>query len=302
MTLSRLLGAAALLAATAPVARAITVDGKLDPGYTLLSVQTTQTSPGPDATSGASDFAAGSELDAAYGAVDQGVLYLFFAGNLRDAICGGEACTDADILELFFDSQPGGQNQLTASSPAPDRLAGITFDTAFVPDEFIEFLLGGALDLSFVRFANFGTLPTGGGGTLVSLGSGSNTGAPGTLSGGTNPFGIQATIDNSNTAGVTAGCAAGTSSGVTTGVEIAVPLAAIGAPTGCIKLSAFALRFQFREVSNQVLGPLPPGTCSFGDRAGANFADIPGDQFFTICLDRTAARRSTWGQLKSIYR
>src|SRR5437773_1647310 len=103
---------AALLAfAPAPPARAVVMDGHLDASYVVMSTQTTQTS-APDDQQGATGFGTGSELDAAYATVDGGVLYLFFAGNLKDTYCGNEACTDSDVLEVFLDTQPGGQNPL----------------------------------------------------------------------------------------------------------------------------------------------------------------------------------------------
>ena len=292
-----------VVAATAllpAAASAIVVDGQLDPSYTLLSTQTTQTS-ALDDSQGLVDFGSGSELDAAYGAVDNGVLYLFFAGNLKDTVCGGQACTDADILEVFIDSQAGGQNTLLSSS-FPASLAGLTFDSGFTPDYWLDFYAAGALDNKFSRWADYAQLPTGGGGAGYLLGTGSNAGAPGTLSGGTNPYGILATIDNRNTAGVTAGCGPATGAGVTTGVELAIPLAAIGSPTGCLEVSAFVWQADVPAVSNQALGPLPVGSCSLGAPSGVNFANLAGDQFFTVCPSVTPARSTTWGALKTIYR
>ncbi len=134
------------------------------------------------------------------------------------------------------------------------------------------------------------------------LGSGNNPGAPGTLSGGTNPFGIQATIDNSNTGGVPAGCLAGTGGGVGTGVELAIPLAAIGNPGDCLTVSAIAFNPATSTTNNQVLGPVPPGTCSLGAPSAVNLASIPGDQFFSFCPGATPVRRSTWGWVKAVYR
>jgi len=293
--------AVAAISFAARAAHAISVDGKLDAGYTQLSVQTTKTSPGPDATTGQPDFSVGSELDGAWAAVDQGMLYLFFAGNLMDTVCGFQACTQADALEIFIDSQPGGQNQLLGDSPAGFPLAGLTFDSGFVPDYLLEFFAAGALDHAFTRNAYYGSLPTGGGGSAIYLGSGTNPGAPATLSGGTNPFGILATIDNENTAGVSAGCGPASGAGVTTGVELAIPLAAIGNPAGCFTVSAFILEPPY-AVTNQAAGPLPPGTCFLGPAPGVNFASIPGDQFLTVCPAATSARRATWGRLKAIYR
>ncbi len=280
---------------------AIVVDGRLDASYTLLSTQAAQASPGPDATSGAVDFAAGSELDAAYGAVDGGVLYLFLAGNLKDTICASQTCADFGDLEVFIDSQPGGQNTLLIPQ-GPALLGGLTFDAGFAPDYRVNFQLSGALSGSFIRYAEYFTLPTGGGGTGTGLGYGTNTGAPGTLGGGTNPFGIQATVDNGNTGGVGAGCGAASGAGVTTGMELAIPLAAIGNPTGCITVSAFVFEPQGAYLTNQVLGPVPAGTCAFGVATSVNFANVPGDQFFSLCLDTVPVHGSSWGALKSHYR
>lgn len=126
-------------------------------------------------------------------------------------------------------------------------------------------------------------------------------GGPGTLSGGTNPDGILATIDNHCTAGVTFGCGAGNGSGVTTGVEWEVPLAAIGNPQGCIGVCALIYSSANHGITNQVLGPVPAGTCPLGAPAGVDFSTIPGNQFFTVCPLAVATRSSTWGTLKLRY-
>jgi hypothetical protein len=303
-----LLGLAVSLFAVAVLlpaaAGAIPVDGRLDPSYALMSTQAIQTN-GSDDTQGVMDFGTGSELDAAYAAVENGVLYLFFAGNLKDTVCGGQACTDFGILDVFIDSQPGGQNPLI--SPAAVGFGfpypGLAFDPGFAPDFWVQYSDYGGLDHVFGRQASYEALPTGGGGASYVLGSGSNAGAPGTLSGGTNPFGILATIDNRNTAGVGAGCGVASGAGVTSGMELAIPLAAIGNPTGCIKVTAFLGDPQTGQgILNQVLPPVPAGTCALGPPATVNFASIPGDQFMTICLGATPTRNPSWGALKTIYR
>ena len=288
---------------TPGAARAVTVDGRLDPSYQLMATQATQTDRS-DGTSGLATFSTGSELDAAYATVDGGVLYLFFAGNLMDTICGVNPCTAADQLEVFLDTKSGGQNVLLQGSPFGAPYTGVTFDSGFAPDYAIEFWAGGALDQNFSRQAGFSTLPTATTGSLVMLGSGSNAGAPGTLSGGVNPWGIQATIDNSNTGGVTAGCSAQTPGSVLTGVELAIPLAAIGDPTGCISVCAFLNANLYYGVSNQILPPLPPGTCfaSNLNYASVNLGNYPGTHFFAICPGAVPVRRSTWGGLKITYR
>jgi hypothetical protein len=125
-------------------------------------------------------------------------------------------------------------------------------------------------------------------------------GAPGTIDGGSNPFGILCSIDLSNTTGVTAGCGASSGAGVTTGVEWAIPLAAIGNPTGAIRICALIARID-GAISNQVLGPVPPGTCTLWPAGAVNFASIAGAQYFVVDLT-TPTARGTWGRLKTIYR
>ena len=103
-------------------------------------------------------------------------------------------------------------------------------------------------------------LPPAGGGASQFLGT-TPCGGDGTLSGGTNPFGIQVAVIDSNTAGVTAGCDAASGAGVGTGIEWAIPLAAIGSPTGCIRICAIDACGDHSCILNQTLGPMPPGTC-----------------------------------------
>jgi hypothetical protein len=282
------------------VAGAITVDGQLDPAYTLMSTQTNQTNAGDD-VQGLVTFSRGSELDGAYAAVEGGVLYLFFTGNLMDTIDPINPRTDYGLLNVFIDSEPGGQNPLTSYQPGITQqvYAGLVFDNGFAPDHWIQFAPGGALASSFMRSAWYEVLPAGGGGASYLLGAGTNGGAPGTLSGGTNPYGIEATIDNQNTAGVGYCCGTASGAGVMTGVEMAIPLAAIGNPTGCVRVNAFIDQF---GITDQVLPPVAVGSCSQGTPSTLDFASVPGDQFFTVCLGLTPTRSSSWGSLKAVYR
>jgi hypothetical protein len=292
-----------LLVTAAPAAFAITMDGVLDPAYgPPLSTQTTQTSY-LDNTLGQVGHAYGSEADGAYGLIDGGVLYLFVAGNLRYEE-GAELQGIFDMLDVFIDSAPNGQSVLGTSNPAIDsgndlnNMAGLTFDSGFGADYWVS--AGSAL-FNVPLQAYFAELPTAGGGAGHYLGW-SAPGGPGTLSFGTNPAGILVTIDDHNVAGVTAGCGAASGAGVTTGIEWAIPLSAIGNPSGCLRVCAFVSSSYHFGVSNQVLGPVPPGTCSLGAPGGVNFASIAGNQYFTICPGNTPARHTSWGSLKSIYR
>lgn len=295
------LGLASLSCGARP-AIAVDIDGKLDPDYgSALSTQTTQTDIG-DNTQGQVDYSLGSELDGGYATISNGVLYLFLSGNLAFSWTL-EGQTRWLPVNLFLDSKPGGQNRLRGDNAALDpindlnHLAGLTFDTGFEPDYWLS--LGGGPDTWPRIKAFYAELLSTGGGAGSYLGI-TSCGGPGTLSGGTNPFGILATIDESNVAGVTAGCGPASGGGVTRGVEWAIPLSAIGNPTGCITVSAFVSSADLSGILNQVLGPLPPGTCNPGPAATVNFDGFAGNQYFTVCPSAVPVQGATWGRVKTI--
>ncbi|MCE9627097.1 MAG: hypothetical protein K8R56_04170 [Candidatus Eisenbacteria bacterium] len=289
--------ASGLMMAFAGAALAVTIDGSLDFTYgPAVHVQTTQTQFG-DANINLQDYANGSELDGLHARVESGVLYLLITGNLE---------SNFNKLELFFDTQAGGQNVLRSDNPDVDfnglnRLAGLKFDTAFSPDYYITF--GGGYDGSGYRlFANYAELLTGGAGAGYFLGS--NTAVtPGPLNGGANPNLIQITINNSNSLGVSPGCDASSGDGVQTGMELAIPLTALGSPSGgCIKIFAGVNGGGHDFFSNQIIGSLPPGTCNLGNPTFVDFSAISGDQYVTVCNGATPAKKSSWGAVKSLYR
>jgi hypothetical protein len=286
-------------AAGAPV---VPIDGALDPAYgAALSTQTVQTTfqdtPAPYG-------GVGTELDGAYGFVADGVLHLFVTGNM--GFCCGFEFSHEEEFDIFIDSGPGGQNTLQADNPnagccwddphpnALHYMTGLTFDPGFAPDHWFETTIN--------MSSWYAALPAGGGGQAYYLGYYSGAGPGGTLTGGTNPSGIMAAIDNGNAAGVTQGCGAASGAGVSAGFEMAIPLAAIGNPTDCIRVCVVAAATGGAPFGDQVLGPLPAGTCALGDPGAVNFASIPGDQYFTVCAGLTPAHASTWGALKTNYR
>lgn len=290
----RWIAAVFALALLAHPAGAVSVDGQLDAEYgPALVTQLVQTSLSGgqisgDNSQGNLNFANGSELDLGHGFIADGVLHLFLAGNLALMLNANQNSTVRHVLEIFIDAAPGGQGALNGLGTG-DPVNGMTFDAGFEAD--YRFQLEGD-DNGFngprLWTARFEALPTFGGTTLVTLGSGS-AGGPGTLTGGTNPQGILATIDNSNVGGVTLGCAASSGAGVSTGVEWAIPLAAIGNPTECLRITAIVR--SGASVSNQVLAPVPAGTCPLGTAAALNFAGIAGDQFFSVCPTATDVPR-----------
>lgn len=267
-------------------ARAAVIDGQLDAEYgPALVTQTTQTGLAAgqisgDASTGDLSFANGSELDACHAFISGGALHLFLSGNVALVLNANQNGTIAHALDLFIDSVPGGLNPLNGLGSG-HPLNGMTFDAGFEPDAWFEYV--GEGDRFFTQWRASYTPLTQAGGSLGLLGVGP-AGGPGTLTGGSNPHGIRVTIDNRNTAGVPYGCNAASGAGVTTGVEWRIPLAALGNPGDCIRLLAFVRQAGSPgSVSNSVMAPVPPGTCPMGAAAFVNLANIPGDQFVTVC-------------------
>ncbi len=279
----------ALMLSLSAIAQPV-IDGTRDADYGIpLVVQNTPTGFG-DSNLGQVDYANGSELDAAYAYVDMAnsILYLFLAGNLE---------SNFNKLEIFFDTGSGGQNRLRGDNSNVDfgglnRMGddgsgnGLTFDEGFFANYWIGVTCGGS---PFALYANWAELLTNGGGDGYYLGS---TGAvsDGILSGGNNPFGIRVTINNSNTGGVTSTDAdPDAAAAVMTGIELAIPFAAIGitSPT-IIRVSAFINGQGHDFLSNQVLGGVG-GLGNLGEPRNVNFANIPGDQFFTIVIPEPAS-------------
>jgi len=289
------------LALASSTAFAIAIDGTLDAEYGLArSNQTTQTQFG-DSNLGQPAFANGSELDAAYVAFDATNMYVFLQGNLE---------SNYNKLEIFFDTVPGGQNRLRGDNADVDfnglnRMSDLNFDEGFEADYYLMLTGGDTGGGDYKMFGNFATLPTLGGGAGTFLGGTDEL----VYNAGPNPQGIEFTINNMNTAGVGAGCGpaaanqpATTQGFAATGVEIKIPLATLGAPTDCIKITAFVNGGSHDFVSNQSLAPLAPGTCNLGEPHAVDFRAQAGDQFFQVCDSPTPARASTWGRVKTLYR
>jgi hypothetical protein len=259
-------------AAAAPI-----LDGTKDGSYgAAAAVQTVQTGFGDNF----------SELDAGYGQVTGGKLYLMLTGNIE---------ANQNRLEIFVDSKAGGQNVLlnNASTPTNDSwapaFAGFTFDTGFTADYMFIVRRSGT---SF----NVDLATIGGGASAfeaaTNIFGGSSTGANANAL----PLaGVGVAYDNSNGAGVTGGSAAADQTAaalVSTGVELAIPLSAIGNPTSDIRISAMVNSSDpHTYLSNQFLGGLaaPQGNLG-GDGTGAfngtvgliNLNNFGGKQYFTI--------------------
>ena len=303
-----------LVTTSAPLP-ALAVDGLADAGYgAALAEQSVQTSFG-NSTAGQIAYANGSELDAGYGAVVGDKLYLLLAGNLE---------TNYNKLEIFLDTQAGGQNRLRGDNPAVDgnglnRMGadgsgtnGLQFDAGFEADYWLGAALGDTA-ANFALYLNYARLLTGAGNTNGWYLGSTSAGSDGTLAYGFNPSGIRATINNSNTNGVEGGTnttswgllyVAGSGAGVATGVELAIPLAAIGNPTGTIRVCAFLNAPNHDYLSNQALEGMlvtgypthPPANLpSLGEPRNANFNNYSSRQWFEVRTD-CAPGEFQWSQ------
>ncbi len=171
---------AACASATGP-----TIDGDLggDAAWgALLFTQTAATGFG-DSSLGVIDFANGSEIDGLYaftctadpdgpgGEPAQPYLFILITGNLE---------SNFNKLDVFIDSIAGGQNQLRGDNPDVDfnglnRMGnngaqpGLTFDTGFDADYYLQYTCGNS---PLQTFASFAEILTGGGGRGSYIGSG----------------------------------------------------------------------------------------------------------------------------------
>ncbi len=247
------------------VSAQITVDGTLDAAYgNALAVQTAATGFGSGtAASG------GNQLDAGYGTIANGNLYLFFAGNT----------SDGNFLDVFLsDGRSGGQSTLSVSSGATTAMNGSVFSPGFSGTFAIN-----ANTFSGTMYPNIYDLAAGTGGYI---GSGiSDTG--GTVSGAPAGNGVQLAVNESSAAGTGVNTGAGALT-VTTGWEMAIPLALLGNPNS-VEVMADINGNPDNYLSNQFLDGLPSGTGNVGgggpysgsSSGEFNFGSTPGE-FFTV--------------------
>jgi autotransporter-associated beta strand protein len=272
------------------------------PGTGALATQTINTSFGDSNYTGTPNGpdANGSELDAAYGVVQNGNLDLFFAGNYEN---------NGNHLVVFIDDgamtggSPSGQNTLNISNGW--TAAGMN-NSVFSPGFNADLLLDTNDYQGQMYVDQYNLNPTGSTNSYlgsVSLTSGIGHGTLG---------GIGFGLNNSNTAGVTGdvnggAATAGAAQAVSTGIEISIPMSALGNPTN-IKVLAAVNGGNDGFMSNQFLPGLPAGTISVGSIAtstppgpgpysvagaqGAfNFASTP-NEFFSVPTGGVA--NGTW--------
>ena len=240
-----------------------------------LAVQTINTGFGANTVV---DSGTGSELDAAYGRISSGNLYLFLAGNVQN---------NGNHLNVFIAGGAVGQNTLNA--PAGSNLASMN-GSVFSPGFNATF----GFDVNDFSGTQYGEEDY-----LMGTPIGSYVGAiPGTagIYAGTFSAGVTSLYANNNhvsTMGAAGTSLSGATSGAntTTGYELVIPLSAIGYTGGNIEVLADingAGSPPNTYLSNQFLSGLAVGTGNvggggpYGPGGGVfNFGNTPGE-YFTI--------------------
>lgn len=214
-----------------------------------------------------------SELNALYVRREGDTLRVGITGNIA---------TDGTSICLMFDVNGiTGQNTLdlfgTQPPPCcPDNLTGTVLDADFAPDTMYY------LNTSFSTYwvDKFELRPNSANKTF--MGSNIPGNGTGVLTGGSNPFGLEIALDNSNSAGITDSDVSDALT-ATSGIEAEIPLAELGLAAdaqGIIKVAAF-LQYQ-GDISNQWLPGLGGGYPNIG--FAPDLSTYPGDQFAVVGL------------------
>jgi len=287
------IGAGVISALASSTIAAPTLDGFRDAAYGApRAIQSVQTGFGDGNPGG------GSELDAGYGFVEGGNLYLMITGNLEN---------NFNKLNIFIDSVAGGQNVLQnnanngGNNPDNDnwagKYAGFTFDAGFAADYMLILRNGNSgTDRFDVDFATIG-------GGINAFETAGPLFGPSLTGAAANALsnGIGVAFDRSNTGGVIGGNAAAdqlAAAAVTTGIELVIPLAALGNPVGDIRISAMINGSNHDYLSNQFLGGLAAGQGNLGGDGNGGFNgtvgqlnlnNFAGEQFFTIPIPAPSA-------------
>jgi PEP-CTERM motif len=250
---------------TGLVSHAQNLNGTVSPGFygAPLAVQTINTGFG-NATG--SDSTGGSELDAAYGAISGGNLYLFLAGNVEN---------NGNHLNVFIaGGAAGGQNTLNTSGGTMAAMNGSVFSPgfnatfAFDDNDYSGTIYSEEYNLIANTGGYVGALPGSGG---IYAGS----------SGGVTSLYVN--NNHVSTMGTANAALSGATSGAntTTGYELVIPLSAIGYAGGNIMVLADINGSGDTYLSNQFLPGLAVGTGNLGNGGVFNFSGTSGE-YFTV--------------------
>ncbi len=257
--------AACALALASSAHAQIVVDGSLDASYgSALAVQTINTGFG-DSTVGDGTSAGGSELDAGYGVISAGNLYLFFAGNHED---------NGNHVNVFISGGAVGQATLAVPETATlQTMNGSLFSPGFQATYALD--INDYQGTDYVEAYTLTGTPSGGYVGSIPLTGGIGTGTLGGSMIGDNNRNAAGVNGNSGTAANPAAALA-----VETGLELAIPLSAIGYTGGSIEVLADINGGGDGYLSNQFLPGLPVGTGNLGT-AEFDFSSTPGE-YFTV--------------------
>ena len=237
------------------------LNGTLNSGFygSALSVQTINTGFGNAA--GGNDSMGGSELDAAYGKVSGGNLYLFLAGNFEN---------NGNHLNVFLAGGASGQSTLNTSGGTLANMNGSVFSSGFSATFAFDMN-----DFSGTLYSEEYNLVANTGGYVGSLNN-SGTGIYAGSDGGVSSLYLN--NNHASTMGASGAALSGATSGIntTTGLELVVPLSAIGYTGGNIEVLADINGGNDSFLSNQLLPGQPVGTANLGTSTFNN----PG--FFTV--------------------
>ena len=240
-------------AALSVYAQPASINGSYDPAFGgALSVQTVATDYGSQTAA-----TGGNQLDAAYGTIAGGNLYLFFAGNTSDG---------NNLVVYLADGAAGGQSTLNASggsytSTGTQSLDGSVFSPGFSATSAID-----VNTYAGTIYANAFNLVAGTGGY-----AGSAPDSGGTIGG---VFNVTTAVNESSPAGAGVNTGAGALT-VTTGWEFAIPLSALNNSTSIEVLAEIGYDSGGGSLSDQFLAPNNvsgyPSTFNFGGTAGDYF-------------------------------
>jgi hypothetical protein len=236
-----------------------------------LAVQNVNSGFGASTGAGTGDDYNGSELDAAYGTVSGGDLYLFLSGD----VAGG---TSPNSIQIFLGGGGStvGQSTLNTSISPLSNMNGSTFAGM---NATLALTLN---DYSGTLYTDAANLQGGGGGYVgaVGLTGGIGSGAP--AGGSYSLAGFQEAFNNTHVSTMGAsGALSGATSGAntTTGLELLIPLADLGTISGNIDVVADIDNGGLNYLSNQFLPGLGAsagnlGTSTFSD-AGNFVVSVP---------------------------
>ncbi len=277
-TLLRSFVTATVVSGLAMYAHAQNLDGTVNSGFygSALAVQTINTGFGN--ALGGNDSTGGSELDAGYGAVAGGNLYLFLAGNFEN---------NGNHLNVFIHGGAVGESVLNTSGGSLGAMNGSVFSPGFQATYAFDMNdYAGTLYNEEYNLVGGSQVSGGYVGSLAETSTGIAAGS----------FGGSALLylnnNNASSMGVGGAALSGATSGAntTTGLEMVIPLSAIGYTGGNIMVLADINGGSDGYLANQFLPGLAVGTGNVGgggpytgaNSASFNFGNTPGEYFTVV--------------------